>query len=162
MKNPAAETAGHKIYQCEEKKMNVKRFYSNVPIFFLLFFLSYLVFYTGIDHFLKERFGFGANIRELIALFAPFVVMPLLYWGWQYARSEYGGFDRDELIYFLEKEFDLSEKLTQMIEQGKESEAGQKRDKIETKQNLATIEHYKNDLIMSLNAYKEAKEQNRP
>jgi hypothetical protein len=88
--------------------------------------------------------------------------MPLLYWGWQYARYEYGGFDRDELIYFLEKEFDLLEKLTQMVEQGKESETRQEGDKIETKQNLATIEHYKNDLIMSLNTYREAKEQNRP
>jgi len=142
--------------------MNVKRFYSNVPIFFLIFFLSYLFLYSGIDHSLKELFGLGGNIGELIALFTPFAVMPLLYWGWQHARSEYGGFDRDELIYFLEKEFDLLEKLTQMVEQGKESKTGQKGDKIETRQNLATIEHYKNNLLMSLNTYKEAKEQNRP
>jgi hypothetical protein len=135
--------------------MNLKKFYSNVPIFFLIFFLSYLFLYAGIDHFLKQLFGLGGNIRELIALFAPFAVMPLLYWGWQYARYEYGGFDRDELIYFLEKEFDLLEKLTQMAEQGKEGETAQKGDKIKTRQNLATIEYCKNNLLMSLNAYKE-------
>jgi hypothetical protein len=142
--------------------MNLKKIYSNVPIFFLLFFLSYLFLYAGIDHFLKQLFGLSGNIRELIALFTPFAIMPLLYFGWQHARYEYGGFDRDELIYFLEKEFDLSEKLTQMVEQGKKSKTGQKGDNIGTKQNLATIEHYKNNLITSLNKYKGTKEQNRP
>jgi hypothetical protein len=134
--------------------MNMKKFYSNVPIFFLLFFLSYLFLYAGINHFLKELFGLGGNIREWIALFAPFAVMPLLYWGWQYTRYEYGGFDRDELIYFLEKEFGLLEKLTQMVEHGKSTEAGQKGDKIK-RQNLATIEYCKNNLMTSLNTYEE-------
>jgi hypothetical protein len=137
--------------------MNVKRFYSNVPIFFLIFFLSYLFLYTGIDHFLKEIFGLGGDICELIALVVPFAIMPLLYWGWQYLRYEYGDFDRDELIYFLEKEFVLLDKLTQMAEQGKESETGQKvkLNKIKARQSLSTIEYFKNNLIMSLNTYKD-------
>lgn len=134
--------------------MNMKKFYSNVPIFFLLFFLSYLFLYAGIDHFLKELFGLGGNIREWIALFAPFAVLPLLYWGWQYTKYEYRGFDRDELIYFLEKEFNLLEKLTQIIEQGKATEAEQKGNKIK-RQNLATIEYCKNNLMTSLNVYEE-------
>jgi hypothetical protein len=137
--------------------MNLKRFYSNVPTFFLIFFLSYLFLYAGIDHFLKEVFGLGGDIQELIALVVPFAIMPLLYWGWQYIRYEYGDFDRDELIYFLEKEFVLLEKLTLMVEQGKESETGQKvkLNKKKTRQSLSTIEYFKNNLIMSLNTYKE-------
>lgn len=90
--------------------------------------------------------------------------MPLLYWGSLYKRYQYGDFDRDELIYYLEEQFGLIEKLTQMVEQGKESEVVQKGklNKIKARQSWASIEYFKNDLMMSLSIRKnKAKEKNR-